>query len=106
MIGSRTPLRAAIYFKSRGVTPSAGRPGKPATGSATIAGMRTNFVERRAALGESDPSFGLRFWQAQAPKTRFDAAWQLIVHYARVKGLDVRQLRLQRSVEALQRRRG
>ena len=71
-------------------------------GSDTIAGMRASFVERRGKLGESDSSFDVRFWRAQTPKTRLDAAWQSVVHYARVKGLDVRQLRLERSIEALQ----
>ena len=59
--------------------------------------------------GNRDRGAALRrvnFWQAQPPKARFDAAWDLIVHHAKVKGLDVRQLRLQRSVEAFQRRAG
>ena len=88
------------------MAPSAEHPRTLAIGFATIAGVRTNFVERRAKLEESDSSFDVRFWQAQTPKTRFDATWQLVVHYARVKGLDVRQLRLERSAEAFQRRRG
>ncbi len=54
-------------------------------------------------LEELDRSFDLDFWQAQTPKARFDATWDLIVHYAKVKGIDVRQLRLQRSVESFQR---
>ena len=68
-----------------------------------IPGMSTNFVERRARLEGSDRTFDLRFWQSQSPKARIDAAWDLTVHYARVKGYDVRQLRLQRSVEAFKR---
>ena len=65
--------------------------------------MRTGFVERKGKLSELDRSFDLEFWQAQPPKARFDAAWELIVHTIRVKGQDVRQLRLQRSVETFQR---
>ena len=61
------------------------------------------FLERRGKIGDLDRSFDLVFWQAQLPEARFNAAWELIVHYARVKGLDVRQLRLQRSVETFQR---
>ena len=68
--------------------------------------MKTDIAERRAKLEDSDRSFDLRFWQAQSPQARFDAAWELIVHYAKAKGLDVRQLRLQRSVETFQRRQG
>ena len=68
--------------------------------------MGTEFVERRGKLEESDRSFDLRFWQAQPPKVRFDATWDPIVHYAKVRGIDVRQLRFQRSVETFQRRPG
>ncbi|MCL4529275.1 MAG: hypothetical protein M1282_07670 [Chloroflexi bacterium] len=65
--------------------------------------MRTKFVERRGKIEQMDRSFDLKFWQAQPPKARFDASWELIVHYMKVKGLDVRQLRLQRSVTHFQR---
>jgi hypothetical protein len=67
---------------------------------------RTRFVERKGRLSELDRTFDLEFWQAQTPETRFNAAWELIVHYINTKGIDVRQLRLQRTVEALQRQRG
>lgn len=50
-----------------------------------------------------DRSFDLAFWQAQTPNVRFIAAWELIVHASKVKGVNVRQLRLHRSVEAFQR---
>ena len=60
--------------------------------------MRNNFMERRGKLQDMDRSFDLKFWQAQPPKARFDAVWEMIVHYMKVKGQDVRQLRLQRSV--------
>ena len=62
--------------------------------------MRTGFVERHGKLAELDRSFDLKFWQAQPVQARFDATWELIVHANRVKGGDVRQLRLQRSVES------
>ena len=60
--------------------------------------MRTNFMERKGKLQDMDRSFDLKFWQAQPPTARFDAVWEMIVHYMKVKGQDVRQLRLQRSV--------
>jgi hypothetical protein len=63
------------------------------------------FLERKGKISDLDRSFDLAFWQAQPPEARFDAAWELIVHYARVKGLDVHQLRLQRSVETFQKQR-
>ena len=65
--------------------------------------MRKNFVERRGKLEDMDRSFDLKFWQAQTPTARFDASWELIVHYMKVKGYDVRQLRLPRSVTNFQR---
>lgn len=68
--------------------------------------VQSVFLERRGKISELDRSFDLDFWQSQSPEARFDATWELVVHYARVKGLDVRQLRLQRSVENFQRQRG
>ena len=56
-------------------------------------------MARRVRIEDLDRSFDISFWQAQEPAVRFDAAWQLIVHAAKVKGIDVRQLRLQKSVE-------
>jgi hypothetical protein len=64
---------------------------------------KTNFVERRGKLKDLDRSFDLEFWQSQPPKVRFDATWELIVHAMKVKGQDVRKLRLQRSVTNFQR---
>ena len=68
--------------------------------------LRTGFVERKGRIEELDRTFDLQFWQAQPPAARFDATWEIIVHYTRVKGLDVRQLRLDRSVETFQRQQG
>lgn len=65
--------------------------------------MQKEFVERRGKLTELDRSFDLRFWQALTAKSRFQATWELIQHAWKIKGHDVRQLRLQRSVESFQR---
>ena len=67
--------------------------------------MRKDIVESYGRLKDLDRSFDIEFWQAQPPKARFDATWDLIVHYAKVKGIDVRKLRLDRSVESFQRQR-
>lgn len=64
--------------------------------------MRKNFVVQRGRLEDLDRSFDIKFWQAQPAKARFDASWELVVHYMKVKGRDVRQLRLQRSVTHFQ----
>ena len=65
--------------------------------------MRRDIVESYGRLKDLDRSFDIEFWQAQPPKARFDATWDMIVHYAKIKGIDVRQLRLDRSVESFQR---
>ena len=65
--------------------------------------MQKGFFERKGKLSELDRSFDLKFWQAQPANLRFQAAWELVQHAWKVKGHDVRQLRLQRSVESFQR---
>ncbi len=60
---------------------------------------KTGFVERRGKLEDLDRSFDLAFWQAQSPAARMNAAWELAVLAVKMKGQDVRQLRLDRSVE-------
>ncbi len=65
--------------------------------------MRKGFVERKGKIKDLDRSFDREFWQSLPPQARFEAAWELVQHAWRVKGNDVRQLRLQRSVESFQR---
>ena len=65
--------------------------------------MKRIFVERRGKIEQMDRSFDFIFWQAQPAKARFDASWELVTHYMKVKGYDVRQLRLQRLVTNFQR---
>jgi hypothetical protein len=65
--------------------------------------MKTGFMERRGKIDDLDRTFDPRFWQMQTPQSRFDASWELIMHAWRVKGNDVRQLRLHRSIETFQR---
>jgi len=64
---------------------------------------QSSATERYGRLSELDRSFDLMFWQSQHPKARMDATWELVIHAYRVKGLEVRRLRLQRSVEKFQR---
>ena len=60
-------------------------------------------MERKGKIEDLDRSFDLQFWQAQSDTARFAAAWELVITASLVKGNDVRQLRLQRSVETFQR---
>ena len=65
---------------------------------------RNNITERTGKIKDLDRSFDIEFWQAQDAKARFDAAWELVTHAMRVKGKDVRQRRLQRTVEHFQKK--
>jgi hypothetical protein len=65
--------------------------------------MRNETIERRGKLSELDRSFDVSFWQSRSANERFQATWELILHAWKVKRHDVRQLRLQRSVENFQR---
>jgi len=65
--------------------------------------MRTGFTERKGRIEELDRSFDLKFWKAQKDSDKFAAAWELVVHSFIIKGKDVRELRLQRTVEHFQR---
>jgi hypothetical protein len=65
---------------------------------------KTRFVmERKGRIEEMDRSFDLSFWQRQEATARFSAAWDLVVWAAKVKGQDVSQLRLQRTIASFQR---
>lgn len=63
-------------------------------------------MERTGKIEDMDRSFDLQFWQSQSDQARFAAAWELVVHAFIIKGKDVSQLRLQRTVEHFQRQEG
>jgi hypothetical protein len=65
---------------------------------------QSNFVmERRSRADEQDRSFDIEFWQRQDSNARFSAAWELIVFAHQRKGQDESELRLQRTVESIER---
>ncbi|MCX6580622.1 MAG: hypothetical protein NT166_10615 [Candidatus Aminicenantes bacterium] len=68
--------------------------------------MRKGFIERHGKLSELDRSFDIKFWQDQSAQARFDATWELIMHAHKIRGGDVRQLRLHRYIETFQRQPG
>ena len=47
---------------------------------------QNNFIERKGKLEDLDRSFDLKFWQAQSPQVRFQAAWELMEHAWKAKG--------------------
>ena len=60
-------------------------------------------IERRGKLEDLDRSFDIEFWQSLTPQARFEAMWELIVQAEKIKGRDVRQFRLDKTVEKYQR---
>ena len=62
-------------------------------------------IERLGRIEDMDRSFDIAFWQAQSASARLDAAWELVVFHQQLKGT-ADELRLQRTVESLQRKRG
>lgn len=50
-----------------------------------------------------DREFDIQFWQGLSSEERANAVWDLVVTYWQMKGKDLNELRLQRSVENIQR---
>ena len=68
--------------------------------------MEQAVFERYGKIPELDRSFDLKFWQTRSDAEKFAAAWELVVDSYLIKGKDVGELRLQRSVERFQRTSG
>lgn len=61
-------------------------------------------IIRKSRIGEGyDRDFDIRFWQELSSKQRADAVWQMVEEYWQMKQRDPDELRLQRSVENIQR---
>ena len=68
--------------------------------------MRERVIMERLVRGRAPGrEFDICFWQALGPARILEAAWELVVTAASAKGIDEDQLRLQRSVEKLERGR-
>ena len=61
------------------------------------------FMEGISRAGEQDRSFDIEYWQRQDSAARFVAAWELVVFAHQRKGGNASELRLQRSLEHLER---
>ena len=57
-------------------------------------------LSRRDELGRS---FDIEFWQRREANVRFGAAWELVVFAHQRKGRDESELKLQRTIESLER---
>jgi hypothetical protein len=60
-------------------------------------------MERFGSIATMDRSFDIEYWQRQGDAAIFRAAWELVEDYWRDRGKDPDELRLQRSIEAIQR---
>lgn len=59
---------------------------------------------RLSRLGERpDREFDIQFWQGLSSEARATAGWELVTDYWAMKGKTADELRLQRSVESIQR---
>ena len=63
----------------------------------TITTRLSHFGER------PDREFDIQFWQALSSEARANAVWEMVVDYWLMKGKTLDELRLQRSVENIQR---
>ena len=60
-------------------------------------------MERLSRVDEQDRSFDIEYWQRQDSEARFSAAWELVVFAQERKGGNVSELRLQRTIESIER---
>jgi hypothetical protein len=67
--------------------------------------MKSNrkITARLIRMKDDDRSFDLEFWQQAGAEARFAAAWQMVLDMLIIRGEDVDQFRLQRSVENIER---
>lgn len=64
-------------------------------------------MEQVGKIKDMDKSFDIEFWQMQDATARFDAVGELVLfHHLRKEGTDGNELRLQRTIEDLQRKPG
>lgn len=60
-------------------------------------------MRQMGKIKDMNREFDVAFWQAQNTTARLDAGWELVAYYLKRKGR-VNELRLQRTVESLQRK--
>jgi hypothetical protein len=62
-------------------------------------------MARLVRAAEADRSFDLEFWRKAGHEARFAAAWQMVSEVSAIRGEEVGESRLQRSVQSIQRQR-
>lgn len=63
-------------------------------------------MEGISRVDEMDRSFDIEYWQRQGSAARFSAAWEMVVFAYERKGGDASELRLERTIEHIERRQG
>ena len=63
-------------------------------------------MARLVKAKDMDRSFDLLFWKGLGAEARFAAAWQMVSEVNAIKGIDIGESRLQRSVQSIQRIQG
>ena len=63
-------------------------------------------IARMVKASDADRSFDLEFWRKVGAEGRFAAAWQMISEVDAIRGKDIGESRLQRSVQNIQRIQG
>lgn len=62
-------------------------------------------MSRLIKRSEDDGSFDIEFWQKAGPTVIFESAWEMVVTAASIKGISIDELRLDRSIANLERKR-
>jgi hypothetical protein len=60
-------------------------------------------MARLIRVENMDRSFDLEFWSRMGSEERFNAAWQMVLEVNAIKGKDIHEPRLQRSVQHIER---
>ena len=59
-------------------------------------------VENYRYISDNKYSFDIHFWQSQGPLSIFKAVTEMLYDYFLIRGKDVNEFRLQRTVESFQ----
>ncbi len=60
-------------------------------------------MERKGRIEDLDRSFDIEYWQRLGPEAIFSAAWHMVVQAWEWKGRSADELRLQRTIERIER---
>jgi hypothetical protein len=63
-------------------------------------------MARLTRLGDDDRSFDREFWKKAGPSAIFEAMWDMVNEYFKIRGNRGDQPRLQRTVTCLKRKEG